>query len=67
VLASAQPVVIFEHVSATAALYGAKPGAPWDLLHELGYEIFTVTGEGPYSREAFAAATGSVNWLARPA
>jgi FkbM family methyltransferase len=67
VLAAVQPVVIFEHVSATAALYGAAPGAPWDLLHELGYEIFAITGEGPYERDAFAAAAGSVNWLARPA
>ncbi len=66
VLASAQPIVIFEHVTATAALYGATPGAPWDVLHELGYEIFAVTGEGPYTREQFAAAGGSVNWLARP-
>ena len=67
VLAAAQPVVIFEHVTATAALYGAKPGAPWDVLHELAYEIFAITGEGPFTREAFAASAGSVNWLARPA
>lgn len=65
-LAEVRPVLVFEHVAAAAALYGAKPGAPWDLLVELGYDVFAVTGEGPLSRQQFTAATSIVNWLARP-
>jgi len=70
VLAEARPVVIFEHVSEAAALYGATSEGVWDLLSELGYRIFSVTGEGPFTRSEFArgAPGGSVvNWLATPA
>lgn len=66
-LARARPLIIFEHVPATAALYGASPGEPWELLSELDYEVFSVTGDGPYSRSAFTAAADVVNWLAAPA
>jgi FkbM family methyltransferase len=66
-LAEVKPIVIFEHFSGAAALYGAPLGAPWDLLAELDYEIFAVTGEGPVTRAAFAQGEGVVNWLARPA
>jgi FkbM family methyltransferase len=66
VLSRARPLVIFEHVYEAAALYGAQPGAPWDLLSELGYEIFSITGEGPYARLDFVASGGTVNWLATP-
>lgn len=66
VLERARPRVIFEHVYAAAALYGAERGAPWDIFAELDYEIFSVTGEGPFDREGFAAAAGTVNWLATP-
>jgi FkbM family methyltransferase len=66
VLSAARPLVIFEHVYEAAALYGALPGAPWDLLSELGYEIFSVTGDGPFTRSAFLAAEVTVNWLATP-
>jgi FkbM family methyltransferase len=65
-LARARPVVIFEHVAQTSALYGAAPQAPWDLLAEFGYAVFAVTGEGPCTRAEFATASGVVNWLARP-
>ncbi|HMD51725.1 MAG TPA: FkbM family methyltransferase, partial [Solirubrobacteraceae bacterium] len=71
-LARARPLVIFEHVYAAAALYGAVPGAPWDLLSELAYEIFAITGEGPFARSEFVAGAGTsggagiVNWLATP-
>jgi FkbM family methyltransferase len=65
-LAGARPLVIFEHVYEAAALYGAEPGAPWDVLEELGYDIFAVTGEGPFTREAFARERAIVNWLAAP-
>jgi FkbM family methyltransferase len=66
VLERTLPLVIFEHAYAAAALYGAPPAAPWDLLSELGYEVFSITGEGPFTRTAFAAAGGIVNWLATP-
>jgi FkbM family methyltransferase len=66
VLDSARPLVIFEHVYSAAALYGAPPGAPWDILEELGYDIFAVTGAGPFTREQFVQAGGVVNWLAAP-
>jgi len=65
-LARARPLIVFEHVLGAAALYGAPPAAPWDLLAELGYEVFAVTGEGPIDRAAFAANETVVNWLARP-
>jgi FkbM family methyltransferase len=65
-LRGARPVLIFEHVSQAAALYGAAPGAPWDLLSELGYHIFSVTGDGPFTRSGFLEAGGVVNWLATP-
>jgi FkbM family methyltransferase len=65
-LLRARPVVIFEHVSGAAALYGASSEAPWDLLTDLGYVIYAVTGDGPVTRSAFAAAGTVVNWLAVP-
>jgi FkbM family methyltransferase len=65
-LARSKPFVIFEHVSSAAALYDSPSAALWDLLGGLGYEIFAITGEGPFTRAAFAASRGTVNWLARP-
>lgn len=65
-LTRARPLIVFEHVASTSAAYGAAPGAPWDLLDRLGYEVFAATGDGPYDRAAFIAAEGVVNWLARP-
>jgi FkbM family methyltransferase len=65
-LSQARPVVIFEHVAAAAAPYGATSEALWDKLTELDYEIFSVTGGEPLSRGAFAESTNVVNWLARP-
>jgi FkbM family methyltransferase len=65
-LARAMPTVLFEHVPAAAGLYGAPPGAPWDLLDELGYRVCSVLGEGPVSREQFVRSASVVNWLATP-
>src|ERR1035441_4330183 len=48
-LSRARPLVIFEHVADAAAMYGDEPEAPWDLLSELGYRIFSVTGRGPFT------------------
>jgi FkbM family methyltransferase len=66
-LTRAKPLLIFEHVASASALYDAAPAAPWDLLAELGYEVLTVTGDGPVTRAAFADDSTVVNWLARPA
>jgi FkbM family methyltransferase len=66
VLSEAKPLVLFEHVAAAAAPYGSSPAAVWDLLRELHYEIFTVTGAGPLTRAEFAQSSSVVNWLARP-
>jgi len=65
-LAHARPLIIFEHQLEAAALYGAEPGAPWKLLTHLGYEIFAVTGEGPFTLEQFTHGEPIVNWLATP-
>lgn len=65
VLAGARPMLIFEHVSDAAALYGASSAELWDLLSDSDYEIFTVTGDGPFTRAGFGEARGIVNWLAR--
>jgi FkbM family methyltransferase len=66
VLREAKPLVVFEHVAAAASLYGSSSAAVWDLLSELGYEVFTVTGDGPVRRATFSESTAVVNWLARP-
>jgi FkbM family methyltransferase len=66
VLAEARPIILFEHFSDAARLYGAALGAPWDLLSELDYEIFSVIGDGPFDRAQFAQGAGVVNWLAAP-
>ena len=65
-LARARPLIVFEHVNSAAAIYEAPAAAPWDLLAELGYEVFAATGEGPVDRAAFASNETVVNWLARP-
>jgi FkbM family methyltransferase len=66
VLREARPLIVFEHVAAASVLYGAAPEAPWELLGELDYEIFSVTGAGPFDRAGFVAASEVVNWLAVP-
>ena len=66
VLASARPVLIFEHVPEATALYGDAPEGIWDLLTAAGYRIMTVTGQGPFDRGAFTRGDGVVNWLATP-
>lgn len=66
VLSRARPLIIFEHQQEAAELYGAQPGALWDLLSELGYTIYAVTGEGPFTRPGFQNPGPIVNWLAAP-
>ncbi len=66
-LTRCRPLVIFEHVAAAASLYGSASEELWDVLAELGYRVFAITGEGPYDRAAFASRQTVVNWLAAPA
>jgi FkbM family methyltransferase len=66
-LARARPLVIFEHVAAAASLYESSSHALWDLFADLGYRVFSITGEGPYSRRAFTGDDAVVNWMATPA
>ncbi len=66
-LEEARPLLIFEHVGAAAELYGARPERLWDLLHDAHYEVFSVTGAGPFDRAAFAGERSVVNWIGRPA
>jgi FkbM family methyltransferase len=65
-LSETRPLVIFEHVADAARLYGTAPSEVWDLLAALGYEVFAVTGDGPFTRSEFVETTSIVNWLARP-
>ncbi len=66
VLGESRPIVLFEHFSGAASVYGGELAAPWDLLGGFGYEIFTVVGEGPVTRAQFEQGRGVVNWLAVP-
>jgi len=66
-LERARPVLIVEHVPSASAIYGASSGEIWEELHSLDYELYSVTGDGPFGSERFAAGEGVVNWLARPA
>jgi FkbM family methyltransferase len=63
-LSEVRPVIIFEHVANAAALYSASSSALWDLLTGMGYRVFSMTGDGPVSRSAFAENRSIVNWLA---
>jgi FkbM family methyltransferase len=67
VLARSKPFVIFEHVAAAAALYDSSSAALWDALRDLDYEVFAITGHGPFDRDAFASSRSIVNWFARAA
>jgi FkbM family methyltransferase len=66
-LARERPVLIFEHVAEAAELYGVSAADLWDLLAGLDYEVFAVTGAGPYDRNGFALERRVINWLGRPA
>jgi hypothetical protein len=64
-----QPVIAFEHSLGSADHYDTTPEAMHDLLAWLGYEIFGLDRDGPYTRERFAeifAHGERVNFLALP-
>ncbi len=66
VMTNSKPIVIFEHVAAAGTLYGFSSEDLWDRFTGFGYDIFAVTGDGPFDRSAFAESKVVVNWLARP-
>ncbi len=66
-LARVRPLVVFEHVAAAASLYGSASGTLWDVLDALGYRVFAIAGEGPFTRADFVSSRGVINWLAVPA
>jgi FkbM family methyltransferase len=66
-LSRARPAIVFEHVPEASAIYGYGSGELWDLLAASGYRVLSVTGRGPFDRDAFIAAGDVVNWLATPA
>jgi FkbM family methyltransferase len=67
VFARSRPLLILEHVAETAGLYGSSSEELWRLLDEMGYVVFTATGEGPVEGDELGRLGQVVNWLARPA
>jgi FkbM family methyltransferase len=51
-LARHRPLVVFEH-GLSASVYGTSSGRIYDLLSAAMLRVFSVSGEGPYSREQF--------------
>ncbi len=67
-LAEHRPVMAIEHGLGSADSFGAKPQELHGLLTELGYRVFDLDGDGPYSVDAFVqtfATARRVNFLAR--
>lgn len=65
-----KPVVVFEHGSGGADVYGSTSAELWDLLAGAGLRVFDLAGEGPYSRGQFEEAFTSPlvwNYVAVPA
>jgi FkbM family methyltransferase len=68
-LAAHHPVLAIEHGLGSADYFGARPEALHALLSELGYRVFDLDGDGPYSSAELVETfeTGRrVNFLARP-
>ena len=65
-----RPLIALEHGQGSADYYGTRPEGVHDLLAgALGYELYGLDGDGPYSRTRFAeifASAERVNFLARP-
>lgn len=65
-----RPVVAFEHGLGSADYYGTTPKRIHDLLGgQLGYQIYGLDGEGPYSADRFDEIYRNgerVNFVARP-
>jgi FkbM family methyltransferase len=54
-LAKHKPVLLFEHGLHGADLYGSTSAELWDIVDESGLRIFDLDGNGPFSRDEFAA------------
>jgi FkbM family methyltransferase len=64
-----RPLVVFEHGLGSADHYGTHPRDVFGLLAGLGYRVFDLEGEGPFTEAAFVEtylAARRVNFLARP-
>lgn len=61
-LARHRPVVIFEHGAGGADLYDTGSGELWDLLDACGLRVFSVAGDGPYSRDQLEALFHAPQW-----
>lgn len=65
-----RPVVIFEHGMGSANAYGTSPQDVFALLSDdVGYRVFDLDGNGPYTREEFEhvfSAAERVNFVAHP-
>jgi FkbM family methyltransferase len=64
------PIVIFEHGSGSAEVFGTRPGDIYELLRdEAAYRIFDLDGNGPYSEADFERTFYTmqrVNFVAHP-
>jgi FkbM family methyltransferase len=65
------PIIVFEHGSGSAEAYGTHPRDVFALLgNELGYRIFDLDGNGPYTLSELEHGFYErirVNWVAVPA
>jgi FkbM family methyltransferase len=58
-LADHRPVIVFEHDPRWAVHYDCTPASLFELLgDELGYRIFDMDGEGPFTGREFVRLTG---------
>jgi hypothetical protein len=64
-----RPIVVLEHGSGSAEAYETHPQDIFALLSgEVGYRLFDLDGNGPYTLDEFEAGFYSrlrVNWIAR--
>jgi FkbM family methyltransferase len=54
-----RPLVVFEHGKGASDHYGTEPEDVYDLFSNLGYLIYDLDGQGPYSRSLFRQAFDS--------
>jgi FkbM family methyltransferase len=63
-LATHRPVLIFEHSVGAAAVYGTTPASLHELLcAELGYAVFDLAGDGPYSVDELEESQLQGRWI----
>jgi FkbM family methyltransferase len=61
-LAKHKPTLLIEHGQHGADLYGSTSNELWDIVDESGLRIFDLEGNGPFSREQFAALFTELTW-----